>query len=221
MSCWCRYFNLFHLDRLIRLKGETAYEDIWFQNCCIASIAHELEELVTQTGCKQIYCSIYKIFGHVLKNILIQFSSLGSPSIQTLPIETCWINICINHKSMRPKTLSNWLADFWWQLLCCWMVIFGSFCVNVRIASFTISSFKTFMWCRFFVSFSLWRAFCNTSASLSGNICVDGYLRFLLLKFCLWRALYFLSIKGVTFLPNTQELWNPFNSLGLTFAPVI
>ena len=73
------------------------------------------------------------MFGHVLKNILMQFPNLGSPGIQRLSIATCWINICINHKPMRPKILSNWLADFqniWvtctpyfqeiWQLLCCW-----------------------------------------------------------------------------------------------------
>ena len=107
--------------------------DIWFQNCSIASIVHELEELMTQTGCNQIYCSIYKMFGNVLKNMLMQFPKLGSPGIQRLSIATCWINICINHKPMRPKILSNWLADFQkilvtytpyfqeiWQLLCCW-----------------------------------------------------------------------------------------------------
>ena len=138
---------------------------------------------------------------------------------------------------MRTKTLSNWLADFQkilvgcipyfqeiWQLLCCWSDYVWLYLVDFSCRSeLQISQLlvlKTFMWSWFFVSFALWRVFSNASPSLCRSICVDGYLRSLRLKFCLWRAVYFLSTKGVTFLRNPQELWNHFNSLSLTFAPV-
>ena len=136
--------------------------------------------------------------------------------------------------------MTCWLSKVFqkiWQLLCCWyeygLLYSTDFLWSselqisqlsvLRIANFTTISSKIFMWCGFFDRFPLWRAFCNALPSFCGSICLDGYLRFLPLKFSLWRALYFLSTKVATSFPNPQELWNPFNSLGswdLTFASV-